>query len=113
MGLFDDRATQPQRGPLDILKWKLSGPPPAQTPNFRPPRRENDGAVVRSPEASLTWIGHASFLLRLGRQLVALDPIWSSRIAGTISRLAPPGVRLEDAGPIDVVCVTHNHMDHM
>jgi L-ascorbate metabolism protein UlaG (beta-lactamase superfamily) len=113
MGRFDDRATRPQRGPLDILRWKLGGPGPADSAGFRPPRRENDGALVRAPEASLTWVGHASFLLRLGGRLVALDPIWSSRIGGTVPRLAPPGVRLEDAGAIDIVCVTHNHMDHM
>jgi L-ascorbate metabolism protein UlaG (beta-lactamase superfamily) len=113
MGRFDDRATQPQRGILDILKWRLGGVPPEQTPNFRPPTRGNDGALVRSMDASLTWVGHASFLLRLGKVLVAIDPIWSQAIAGTLPRLAPPGVRLEDAGPIDVVCVTHNHMDHM
>jgi L-ascorbate metabolism protein UlaG (beta-lactamase superfamily) len=112
VGRFDDRATQPQRGPLDILKWKLSGPVPTSG-SFRPPIRANDGALVRAPEASLTWVGHASFLVRLGGKLVALDPIWSSRIAGTLPRLAPPGVKLEDAGPIDIVCVSHNHMDHM
>src|SRR5262249_37992798 len=112
VGRFDDRATQPSRGPLDILKWKLGNPPPPAAP-FRPPTRANDGALVRSSDASLTWVGHASFLLRLSKKLVALDPIWSSRIAGAMPRLAPPGVKLEDAGRIDIVCITHNHMDHM
>ncbi len=113
MGRFDDRATQPQRGPLDILRWKLGGDGRADSGDFRAPVRENDGALVRSAQASLTWVGHASFLLRLGGKLIAIDPIWSPRIGGAVSRLAPPGVTLEAAGRIDVVLVTHNHMDHM
>jgi L-ascorbate metabolism protein UlaG (beta-lactamase superfamily) len=112
MGRFSDRATQPQRGPLDILRWKLGSAPPRQ-PKFRPPLVENDGALIRSASPSLTWIGHASFLARISKTLVAIDPIWSPRIQGVLGRLAPPGVKLEDAGRIDVVCITHNHMDHM
>jgi L-ascorbate metabolism protein UlaG (beta-lactamase superfamily) len=113
MARFDDRATRPARGPLDMLRWKLGGPSREPGPPFHAPVVVNDGSLVRAREPSLTWVGHASFLVRLGGKLVAIDPIWSARIAGTVPRLAPPGVRLEDVGAIDVVCVTHNHMDHM
>jgi L-ascorbate metabolism protein UlaG (beta-lactamase superfamily) len=113
MARFDDRATLPKRGPLDMMRWKLFGERPAKSDGFAPPRRENDGALVRAAQASLTWVGHASFLVRLGGRLVAVDPIWSERVGGAVKRLAPPGVPLDGAGRIDVVAVTHNHMDHM
>jgi L-ascorbate metabolism protein UlaG (beta-lactamase superfamily) len=113
MGRFDDRATQPARGPMDILRWRFSGGRRPDGRGFVAPLVENDGTLVRAPEASLTWVGHASFLLRLGGKLIAVDPIWSQKLGGAVARLSPPGVRLEDAGRIDVVAISHNHMDHM
>src|SRR5882757_3409796 len=117
MGQFDDRATQPQRGPADIFRWKvlgqLSGEGRRGENGFRTPLRDNDGALVRALPRSITWVGHATFVLRLGGMLVATDPIWSERIAGAVPRLAPPGVALGSLDPIDVVTVSHNHYDHL
>ncbi len=117
MGRFDERATRPARGPRDIVRWqldRLAGRVPADAdPTFVPPRVANDGRSVRALESSLTWIGHASFLARLGGKLVAIDPIWSDRISGVVRRRVPPGIALEDVPPIDVVVVSHNHRDHL
>ena len=118
MGRFDDRATRPQRGPLDLLRWnvldRLTGKAlPRDRSGFRPAIRPPDPAPLREDHDSLTWIGHATFVLRIGGFLVATDPIFSTRIAGTVKRLVPPGVPLEDLPPIDIVTVTHNHRDHL
>jgi len=110
---FSDRATRPQRTPLDILKWKLGPGARPAAKDFRAPLRPNDGSAVRALAASLTWVGHASFLVKLGGQMVAVDPVWSQRLSGVVPRLAPPGVALEAVGPIDAVLVTHNHYDHL
>jgi L-ascorbate metabolism protein UlaG (beta-lactamase superfamily) len=116
MGRFDDRATQPQRGPTDILRWKvgdtLAGRRRDRAGPFEPPRRENDGTVVRTLDPSITWIGHASMVLRLGQKLIATDPIWSNRIFA-LPRVSPPGVRFEDMPPIDIVTISHAHFDHL
>lgn len=118
MGRFDDRATQPSRGPADILRWrldKLRGVGAAQVKDEIPgaPVRPNDGGALRELPASITWIGHATFALRLGGQMIAVDPIWSERIQGVVKRLAPPGVALEDVPRIETVLVSHNHFDHL
>ena len=116
MGRFSDRATRPARGPLDILRWnvldRITGrASPRDRSGFRPPVRAADPAPLAAP--SLTWIGHATFVLRLGGLLVATDPIFSTRIGGAIKRLVPPGLALDAVPPLDVVVVTHNHLDHM
>jgi L-ascorbate metabolism protein UlaG (beta-lactamase superfamily) len=116
MGRFDDRATQPARGPGDILKWRwqrLFGGAPREAGRFVTPVVPHDAALLGSPAASLTWIGHATFLLRLGGLLVATDPIWSARIQGVVPRRAPPGVPFEAVPRIDVVTISHNHFDHL
>jgi L-ascorbate metabolism protein UlaG (beta-lactamase superfamily) len=117
MGRFDHLATQPQRGPRDIFRWKvldrLAGRRVPDPGGYTPPVRPNDGSQVAAGAPSLTWIGHATFVLRLGGALVATDPIWSPRISGVVPRHAPPGVALERLPPIEVVTVSHNHYDHL
>jgi len=117
MGRFDDRATAPARGPLDILKWRvtdrLAGRGLARDRSgYLPPVRPADPTALTAPAPSLTWIGHASFVMRLGGLLVATDPIFSERIA-VVRRLVPPGLPLADVPPLDVVTITHNHRDHL
>ncbi|HEY2902681.1 MAG TPA: MBL fold metallo-hydrolase [Polyangia bacterium] len=117
MGRFDHLATQPQRGPADLLRWRfldtIAGRRVRDPGGYVTPVRANDGAAIAAVPSSLTWIGHATFVLRLGGALVATDPIWSTRISGVIKRQAPPGVALQSLPPIDVVTVSHNHYDHL
>lgn len=59
----------------------------------------------------LAWLGHASFLLRLGGRTVAVDPVLSERILGAGRRLTPPG--LDRLPPLDLLLISHNHYDHL
>jgi L-ascorbate metabolism protein UlaG (beta-lactamase superfamily) len=117
VGRFDERATQPARGLPDVIRWYWARLRAPRDPNAQPdapaPRRPNDGALLGSPTPSITWIGHASFVLRLGGKLVAIDPVWSERLAGVAKRLVAPGVPLPMVPRLDLVLVTHNHRDHL
>jgi L-ascorbate metabolism protein UlaG (beta-lactamase superfamily) len=108
--------TTPDKGLRDILKWqvvdRLGGKARPRAPSFETPRRANDGTALVSLEPHLTWIGHASFVFRLGGKLVATDPVFAKRM-GPRARLAPPGVAADDLPPVDVVTVSHSHYDHM
>jgi L-ascorbate metabolism protein UlaG (beta-lactamase superfamily) len=117
---FDERATRPVRGPLDILRWKLGrearrGDDDVLLDAVRPGVRDPvaAAAALAMPEAALTWLGHASFALRLSGQLVLTDPVLCARIQNVIARLTPPGVPVDALPPADVVLVSHDHMDHM
>ena len=46
----------------------------------RRPSRERRRARFAESRASLTWIGHATFALRLGGKMIVTDPIWSTRV---------------------------------
>ena len=65
MGRFSHLATQPERGPADMIKWKLGGrrddppaPPaaPPPPPDFQVGRRDYDRALVESGRASDTGL---------------------------------------------------------
>jgi L-ascorbate metabolism protein UlaG (beta-lactamase superfamily) len=121
MARFDDLATQPRRGPADILRWKLGRSREARPADaaalekVRPGVRDPAAAAMAlaRPEAAMTWLGHASFALRLAGKLVLTDPVLCARIQRVVRRLTPPGVAVDALPPVDVVTVSHDHMDHM
>ena len=86
--------------------------------------RPRAGAAPRidfDPEAlqlspGVTWIGHATFLVRMDGATFLTDPMFSER-ASPLSfagppRLVPPGVPLEALPPVDFALVSHDHYDH-
>lgn len=67
--------------------------------------------------ASITFIGHASFMLRIEGLTILTDPVFSERCS-PVSWLGPrrvrsPGLALDDLPKIDLVLLSHNHYDHM
>lgn len=119
MAQFDDRATKPVRGPADIFKWKVlrkdqdpRGAGFAELELVRPGQREGGEAALASGEPCAVWIGHASWGLRLGGQLVVIDPVFSAALSGVVKRLVPPAFPVEECPAPDLVLVTHDHRDH-
>ncbi len=62
---------------------------------------------------SLTFIGHATWLIEWPGGRVLTDPMLSSRIAGIWPRLNPPALGAEELPPVDTVLISHPHLDHM
>ena len=68
--------------------------------------------LVGPGEVGVTFIGHSSFLLQIGGKNVLIDPVFATRLV-VLRRQRRAGVRIADLPPIDVVFVTHAHMDHL
>ncbi len=70
-------------------------------------------ALERNP--ALTWIGHATFYVRLGGAAFLTDPMYSeyaSPIRFGPRRLVPPGVPLDALPRLDFALLSHDHYDH-
>lgn len=108
--------TSDRRNLRDVVRWKLGlGPTPRRsTPDRAPvPFVENDGLALRGAlRPSLTWVGHATYLLQLGGLSILTDPVLSERVV-VVKRNVPPGLTYQTLPKIDVVTVSHNHMDHL
>ena len=65
-----------------------------------------------SGELGVTFIGHSSFLIQIGGRNVLIDPVFSNRLV-LLRRFRHPGLRIADLPPIDLVLLTHAHMDHL
>lgn len=61
---------------------------------------------------SVTYVGHATVLVRVGGVTLLTDPVYSSRLV-LPKRLVAPGVPLAALPPLDAVLVSHGHMDHL
>ena len=87
------------------------GPAPTTVPN--------DGAALRAnrSEPTITWVGHATFLVQLDGENILTDPVWADSTGPLpftgFRRLVPPGLRFEDLPRIDAVVISHDHWDHL
>lgn len=80
---------------------------------FTPMQGEPKAPILVAPDQlAATFIGHSSFLLQIGGRNVLIDPVFSARLIA-LRRLRRPGVRIPDLPPIDLVLLTHAHMDHL
>src|SRR5438874_809648 len=68
--------------------------------------------LVSRDELGVTFIGHSSFLLQVESRKVLIDPVFSKRLI-LLRRQRHPGVLIEELPPIDLVLLTHAHMDHL
>lgn len=70
----------------------------------------------RSGDDSLTWLGHAAFLIRTGGLTIITDP-YLTDYAGPQGfgprRYVKSGIAIADLPPIDVLLISHNHYDHL
>lgn len=66
---------------------------------------------------SITWLGHAAFVLNLGGRRIVIDPFLAHR-ASPLSfagprRFIPSPLGIQELGPIDTLVISHNHYDHL
>ena len=61
------------------------------------------------------WIGHATFLIKLGETTIITDPVFSKNAGPLIfgpDRFTEPALKLNEIPKIDLFLLTHNHYDH-
>ena len=61
------------------------------------------------------WIGHATFLIKLGNTTIITDPVFSKNAGPLIfgpKRYTEPALKLNELPKIDLFLLTHNHYDH-
>jgi len=87
--------------------------------DFVLPRAAARESLTAAQGDSITWLGHAAFLLRLGGATILTDPYLSNYASPFQAlrlgpkRFTPAGLGPRDLPPIDLVVVSHNHYDHL
>lgn len=101
---------------LDLLKWWREEA--AEWPESVPLKPQQ--ALVKNlanDEMHISFINHASFLIRTAEWSLITDPHFTER-ASPLSfagpkRVHPPGVSLDAIDRLDYVFISHNHYDHL
>ena len=99
------------------MRWQLRGhraawPRWLPAEAFPPPP-----ATVAPDQVAVSFVNHATFLIRLPGAVVLTDPIFSDRCSPVSwlgpKRVRPPGLALLDLPRPEIVLLSHNHYDHM
>ena len=67
-------------------------------------------------EDYIAWIGHATFLIKLGNTTIITDPVFSKNAGPLIfgpDRFTEPALSLDEIPKTDLFLLTHNHYDHL
>ena len=62
------------------------------------------------------WIGHATFIIKLGDTTIITDPVFKKNMGPLIfgpKRFVDPAIKLDELPKIDLFLLTHNHYDHL
>lgn len=85
-------------------RWTLADLPPD---HLLPPEQAVPGRAAADGDDSVTWIGHASFLLEIGGRHVLTDPVYADSVSpfGGFRRFVPPGLPHDALPRIDVIVI--------
>lgn len=66
---------------------------------------------------SVTWLGHATMLIKAGKLWILTDPVFSQYATPTPplgpKRLIQLPINIDDLPHIDIVLISHDHYDHL
>lgn len=113
--LFTTRVLSQERRQGSFFKVLLSDHETAPAPFLPDPLNWDNSAVTA------TWIGHATVLLNIFGTRILTDPVFSDRVGITLlgiftlgpKRLVAPALKIEDLPPLDLILLSHAHMDHL
>lgn len=116
---FRNLSYEDNKGFLEFIKWRwqrlFKEIPGVEDYHFEVEKRHHASLKNNTDRASLTWIGHATFLIQFSGLNILTDPHFSER-ASPLSwagpqRVVPPAMTLGELPEIDAVIISHDHYD--
>lgn len=88
---------------------------------FKEPRPAIRRAIPATPAAlhpdestiSVTWVGHATALIRIDDRWFLTDPVFGERIALVYPRRVEAAIDPAELPPLSAVLISHAHFDHL
>ncbi len=99
----------------DVQKWQRERRRKKRAESYIVPQathKEIEFLQKNRTQATVTWIGHATFLIQCAGLNLITDPVFAQYL-GLFKRLSAPGLSIEDLPSIDAVLISHAHYDHL
>ena len=96
----------------EVLKWKLGGNPQEGEKKKDTKRLSVEKINGLPPDGKdqLIWLGHASYLIRIGGVTLLTDPVWLDNwVLKRYSELPIDPQQLRD---VNYILISHDHRDH-
>ena len=107
----------PPKGLAEVVRWRAEGGRAAWPEHVTDPAVDPPPLTAAPGTVAVSFVGHATFLLRFAAAVVLTDPVFSERCSPVSwagpRRVRAPGIALADLPRPDLVLLTHNHYDHM
>lgn len=69
--------------------------------------------VLVNARLSVLWIGHSSCLIQMDDKQILTDPVLTTTIGIFSKRLVEPGIETENIPKLDLMSISHPHIDHL
>jgi N-acyl-phosphatidylethanolamine-hydrolysing phospholipase D len=116
---FNPWMSMEEKSLFALIKWKTSKKRDYSSHERTYLPRVIPDAVgrIRKEQAEnfIMWLGHGSFLIKLGKEFWLLDPILTDH-ALVVKRKTPPAISIQSLQAISDhfhVIISHNHYDHL
>lgn len=99
-----------------ITSELMSSEPVATLDNHVLPRADVVHHMANASNPSVTWLGHAAFIVRIAGKTILTDP-FIGKTAGPIGigpkRFVASPLTVDELPEADVMVISHNHYDHL
>lgn len=97
----------------DVWKWQLSSNPYKEEKKYSAARLRvtTRNTPDELPDNSITWLGHASYLIHLGGLRILIDPVLTQP-GFFLKRYSELPFEISQFQNIDYILISHNHRDH-
>ena len=117
--LLNGRFINDYEGPKNIslphfIAWALFDKEHRKAEDNHPRRKTKTKPLKKLPpkeKDSITWLGHAGFLITLGGKRIIIDPALTSLFP--VPRKAKAPITPEGLGEVDYTLISHGHRDHL
>jgi len=111
-GRYRNMQQPSERSYQELLRWQFGTKPQKaekKTDDWSMPI-QRDYSFLKHNQDGVVWLGHASFLIRLGGRLLLTDPVFGN--CGPIKRSSDLPFNAEKIRGLDYVLLSHSHRDH-
>lgn len=69
--------------------------------------------IKENVRLSVLWAGHSTMLVQMYDKAIIFDPYFNNHLGGLFLRRIETGLDIDYLNQLDLICVSHSHMDHL